>query len=88
MLLFAAVSASASANDFLDNPSKVIKLSDYRAFSVVGELQRDEKLRNGRTAQHFGSAVIVSPCHILTNFHVAFGADKAPIAGNDYTAIF
>ena len=82
------LNANARANDFRDSPRRVVSLGQYPQFSVVGELQHDENLTDGRTAQHFGSAVIVSPCYILTNFHVAFGDDTVPVSGKDYTALF
>ena len=88
VLSLALFSVPGFANEFRDNPSRVVSLADYPQFSVVGHLQRDVQLPDGRIAQHMGSAVIVSPCYALTNFHVAFDGDFQPIPGKDYTHIF
>lgn len=38
---------------------------------------------------HMATAFLVSPCYVLTNFHVIFGTRKArPEAGRDYSATF
>ncbi len=83
-----ALSTSAPANEYRDNPSRVVSLAKYPQFSVVGELDRDEVLSDGRAQQSRGSAVIVSPCYALTNYHVVFGKDDKPLPGKDYTMAF
>ena len=75
-------------NEFVDHPTAAVDLGKYPQLSVVGELQRDETLADGRTKHYWGSAVIVSPCYILTAHHVAFGDDVTPVLGTDYTAVF
>lgn len=75
-------------NEYLDNPRFKIDLSVSPQFNIVGKLVRDEPLPNGQIKRTSGSAVIVSPCYILTNHHVVFGEDLNPIAGKSYRMIF
>lgn len=88
LLTFLALSTAAAANDFTSNPSYPVDLPEIPQFSIVGELQRDEDLGNGITAHIGGSSIIVSPCYILTAFHVAFGLDEKPVPGKNYVANF
>ena len=83
-----AIAPQAAANEFRSNPSVPVDLTKTPQFSIVGELTRDEDLGDGTTAHIAGSAVIVSPCYVLTAFHVAFGRDEKPVPGKNYTANF
>jgi len=75
-------------NDYRDNPSVRVNLDETPQFAPVGLLERDTKLADGSIQREAGSAVIVSPCYILTNHHVAFGDDDKPVQGKSYAMTF
>ena len=92
LTLSAAISpVSVSANRYLDNPDRVVDRLTDRRFAPIGEIESedDEKGANGEvTGKRVGTAFLVSPCYVITNAHVAFGADIVPKYGKPYRLIF
>ncbi|KAJ8137402.1 hypothetical protein OY671_009385, partial [Metschnikowia pulcherrima] len=84
----ASISITVPANEYRDNPSQVLDLSRYSQFSFVGRLERDIIDETGLVHRHQGSAVVVSPCYIITNRHVVFGDDETPIPAKSYPMTF
>ncbi len=69
VLLF--ISAAASANIFVKDDRTVVGDKSFAPFSSIGRLVNTV---DGSA----GTAFLVSRCHILTNYHVAFSNEKAP----------
>lgn len=80
----------AQSNVYLDNPPKPINLSALGYFSAIGELESAEIVfdEDGIASRRYGTGFLVGPCHILTNSHVVYGKDTAPIPGKDYSMTF
>lgn len=72
--LVVILSASASANDYKNTPRVAVDLNKAPQFSVVGQLTWQKILANGDTVEYQGSGTIISPCYVLTNYHVIDGA--------------
>ena len=75
-------------NEFQDNPSQPVNDTVRPQFAPVGIVERETNIGNNQIRRDSGSAVIVSPCFVLTNHHVAFGEDLTPVAGKDYSMTF
>lgn len=82
--LFAAITASVAGAAGLapgsaradDSRFEISATQDYRIFNSVG-LVRDID----ESDPEHGTGFLISPCHVLTNYHVAFGSDNAqPVA--------
>ena len=70
------------ANEFADHPYQIIDRSKYPQFSPIGILQRNvdilDKDDYDRELLGHGTAINISPCLILTNYHVPFGNNEYP----------
>lgn len=55
-----------------DSRFEIFATNDYRIFNTVG-LVRDID----ESDPEHGSGFLISPCHVLTNYHVVFGSDSA-----------
>lgn len=80
----------AGANIYLDNPPRIINRGSERYLAPIGELESSDGIigENGKPQHRFGTGVLVSPCYILTNAHVALGKDPVARPGVVYTMTF
>jgi V8-like Glu-specific endopeptidase len=77
-------------NRFEDNMGSTVDRKVDTQFSAIGELESNATMKDakGNDLHYYGSAVLISPCYIITNHHVAFGDDADPIPGKDYSMKF
>ena len=66
-LLNSAVPAHAEDSRFEITPTQ-----DYKIFNAVGLVREIDE-----SDPEHGSGFLISPCYVLTNYHVAFGSDSA-----------
>jgi V8-like Glu-specific endopeptidase len=85
--------ATGLSDRFADHPDRLVLTRDLSRFSPIGIVQRVREIgeavvtdsapqiypRGGRA-----TAFYVSPCTLVTNYHVVFGADAFAEAGVDY----
>ena len=85
-----ATSLPARSNVFEDNPDIVLDRSLETQFSPIGELEglQTSSDTSGNVYVSRGTAVLISPSYILTNYHVAFDGNKPPAPGTDYSMRF
>ena len=76
LLAFAAPGTAIAQQDRLERIDRLT--GDYRGLDGIGQVAVEE----GR-----GTGVLVSPCHVLTNHHVAFGM-AGRTAGPDWRILF
>lgn len=76
-IVLLAVCYPVWANIFLDNLPRIIDRASEPYLAPVGELESFVGFigTNGKSQHRFGTGVLVSPCYILTNAHVALGKD-------------
>ena len=79
-----------NVNLYEDNMGSSVDRNVETQFSAIGELEANAvtKDKNGKDVRSYGSAVMISPCYIMTNHHVAFGDDPTPLPGKDYSMKF
>lgn len=70
-------------HNFQDHAFLPANHPEKNQFSAVSELSRE--VSNG---VEYGSSVVLSPCFVLTNHHVAYGDDTNPVLGKDYSMTF
>lgn len=68
-LAVTSLSAPAMAED---SRFEIHTTQDYRIFNSVGLVREIDE-----SDPEHGSGFLISPCHVLTNYHVAFGSDSA-----------
>ncbi len=73
-----------------DNMDYVVDRRVETQFAPIGELEsvgtgRDSR---GQEVRFYGSAVLISPCYVITSHHVAFQGDTEPVEGKDYSMKF
>jgi hypothetical protein len=64
LIAFAAPGAAAAQQDRLERVERLV--GDYRGLDGIGQVVVEEG---------HGTGVMVSPCHVITNHHVAFGTE-------------
>lgn len=78
----------ASPNEYRDNPPIVIDRVAEKQFLPIGELEFVALItKNGKRFQLFGTGFLVSPCYIVTSFHIVFHVLE-PEPGKDYPMKF
>lgn len=77
-------------NRYTDNPDFIIDRVAERQFDPVGELDTGRTVldENGHVSPVLGTAVLISPCFIMTNSHLATGSDLQPRPGKIYNLTF
>lgn len=82
--------APASATVFKDHPIILLNRSISTQFAPIGELEGTVPFRNtdGSMVTEYGSAVLVSPCYALTNYHVVFRDLPVGAANETYAMNF
>jgi V8-like Glu-specific endopeptidase len=80
----------AVATRYRDNLDWVIDRRAAPQFMPIGELESVATMRDdkGNTVRIYGTGVLISPCHVITNHHVVFGDDVDPKPGKDYSMLF
>jgi V8-like Glu-specific endopeptidase len=73
-----------------DNLDYVVDRRVETQFAPIGELETNAVTTdaNGNQIRFYGTAVLISPCYIITNHHNVFGDDVHPVAGKDYSMKF
>lgn len=87
------IPANVFSEDGTDPREVQDRTGDGTAFSPIGAIIPDKEIvsTNAGDGSQEGrprsTAFLVSPCHILTNYHAVFGASKTPKKG-DFSATF
>lgn len=64
---------------YRDNFDITVDRRQYPQFSFVGELESLTDTTDGdHVGKVYGTGVLISPCYVLTNHHVAFGGEIRP----------
>jgi len=81
--------AAASAHDA---EAKISALARTDLTNIADRLGRVETSRpitaDGKTGLSVANGVMISPCYMLTNYHVVFGDEKDPRPGDDHSVYF
>lgn len=80
-----------SINRFADNPPQAVDRMKALIMLPLGELETNRetgKDATGKPEYGHGTAFLVSPCYIITNFHIIYGIPKPHKPGLDYSMLF
>ena len=88
--LMLCVPARSLADRCGDTMRTVIDRRAETQFAPIGELETESPRPNykGVPPRWRGTGVLISPCYVITNHHVAYGPDDRPIPSKNYRMLF